>query len=141
MELIERVREMTVDPVVAVLTTVSPGGRPQATPLWYEFDGETFNCTAFTSRTKVRNIQRNPNVSLVVLDTVSPGVPLTIVGTASLSDQGASEITMRLAKRYLGEERGAETGGTLNEGGERAVIRITPETVLIGEHAERFDWS
>ncbi len=47
---------------------------------------------------------------------------------------------MRLAKRYLGEEKGVETGGTLNSGGERTVIRIVPEAVLIGEHAERFEW-
>ena len=100
-------REFTEKPLLAVLSTVNPDGSPQATPLWHHYDGEQFNMTAFTTRVKVRNIRRNPKVSLVVVDTARRGGQgLVVNGTAVLIEVGVPEATLRNAIRYLGEGQG-----------------------------------
>ena len=99
--------------------------------LWYDYDGERFNVTCFTTRVKVRNIRRNPRVSLVVLDTVGYGEPLIVRGTAELVEEGAQEATLRLAIRYEGETEGRAAAARLADK-PRVIIRIKPDRILYG---------
>ena len=96
----EKLAEITKAPVLGILTTVNPDGSPQATPLWYYYDGEHFNVTAYPHRVKVRNIRRDPRVTLVVVDTANYGDPLIVSGVAELVEEGAAEATERVAIRY-----------------------------------------
>lgn len=41
----EQLKQITDRPLLAVLATVNPSGTPQATPLWYHYDGEHFVVT------------------------------------------------------------------------------------------------
>ena len=125
----EQLEEVTKVPVLAILATVNPDGSPQATPVWYEYDGQAFIVTSFTYRVKVRNIRQNPRVSLVVVDTANNGQPLIVNGTAELIEDGAQDATQRLAIRYEGEERGRASAGRL-AGQPRLIIRITPRRII-----------
>ena len=125
----EQLAEITKPAVLGIITTVNPDGSPQATPIWYDYDGESFNVTAFASRVKVRNIRRNPRVSLVVVDTVSYGGPLIVNGTAELVEEGAHEATQRMGIRYQGEQRGRESAARM-AGQPRVIIRIKPDRLL-----------
>ena len=128
----EQLGEFTEKPLLAVLSTVNPDGSPQATPLWYHYDGEYFNITSFASRVKVRNIRRNPKVSLVVVDTASRGGQGLIVnGAARLIEVGVPEATLRNAIRYLGEDKGKAMAKQLTETAPRVLIRVTPERMLL----------
>lgn len=109
----EKLKEITKKPLLAVLATVNPSGMPQATPLWYHYDGEFFQTTCFTHRVKARNIRSNPNVVLVVVDTVNNGEGLIVRGKAELIEEGAKEATVVNGVRYLGEERGRKAVRTL----------------------------
>ena len=125
----EQLKAFTEKPLLAVLSTVSPDGTPQSTPVWYEFNGEAFLVTSFADRVKVRNIRRNPSVTLVVVDTVAYGEPLTVIGTAELVEDGAMDATLRSAIRYQGEELG-KTSAAHMAGRPRVIIRITPRRIL-----------
>ncbi|HYU20962.1 MAG TPA: TIGR03667 family PPOX class F420-dependent oxidoreductase [Chloroflexota bacterium] len=46
------------------LTTVRPAGTPEPSPVWFLWDGETFLIYSQPSSPKLRNIARNPSVSL-----------------------------------------------------------------------------
>ena len=127
----DRFEELTREPLLAVLATVNPDGTPQATPLWYHYDGEYFIVTCYAYRIKARNIRQNPKVSLVVVDADAKG--LVVRGTAEIVEKGAQEATLRNAVRYLGQEKGREMGARLNASGPRVKIRITPERVLYGD--------
>ena len=129
----EQLEELTRQPLLAVLATVNPDGTPQATPLWYHYDGRTFNTTSFAHRVKVRNIRKNPKVSLVIVDTANYGKELIVRGTAELVEDGVPEATLRNAVRYLGEEKGRAEAAELTAGGPRVIIRITPERIVHGE--------
>ena len=133
----EQLTEITKPPLLGILTTVNPDGSPQATPIWYLYDGETFNVTCHGGRVKVRNVRRNPKVTLVVVDTASYGDPLIVRGTARLIEEGADELTHRMARRYEDEAKGRATAEGLIEhartiGKVRVIIRITPERIIYG---------
>ena len=129
----EELQQLTDAPLLGVLATANAYGNPQATPLWYHYDGEGFVTTCFSNRVKARNIRRNENVVLVVVDTVNNGKGLIVWGKATVSEDGAEAATVRNAERYLGEERGREAAAGLNAQGDRVVIRIRPTKIIYGD--------
>ncbi|MYB47770.1 MAG: TIGR03618 family F420-dependent PPOX class oxidoreductase [Dehalococcoidia bacterium] len=129
----EQLKELTDEPLLAVLATVNPSGTPQATPLWYHYDGECFVVTCYAHRVKVRNIRQNPNVVLVVVDSVNNGKGLIIRGVAEIVEEGAEEATVVNGIKYLGEERGREAAEGLNSMGSRVALRIRPVKIIYGD--------
>ena len=129
----EQLTEITKPPILAVLSTANADGSPQATPVWYLYDGEYFNVTAYTHRVKVQNIARDPRVVLTVLDTVGYGEPLRVLGRASLVSEGVDRATERVAIRYEGERAGRESAARLNAAGDRVIIRIKPTRIRYGD--------
>ena len=71
-------------------------------------------------------------MTLVVVDSVNYGEPLTVSGTAELIEEGAAEATERVAVRYEGEEAGRKSAASLNARGPRLIMRITPRKVRYG---------
>ena len=126
----EHLEELTKQPLLGILATVNPDGTPQATPLWYHYDGEAFVTTCFAHRVKVRNIKQNPAVTLVVVDSANNGRGLIVRGTAELIEDSVPEATLRNAVRYLGEARGKAMAAELTAGGPRYIVRIKPERVF-----------
>ena len=125
-------------PLLAILSTVNRDGSPQSTPVWYMYDDGRFKVTSRGDRVKVRNIRRDPRVSLVVIDTAANGDPLSVSGTAEVVEEGADEFTYAMARRYEGRRRGDGEADRLIEiardlGQPRVVIEITPLRVRIGD--------
>ena len=129
----EQLKQITDRPLLAVLATVNPSGTPQATPLWYHYDGECFVVTCFAHRVKVGNIRENPNVVMVVVDTVDNGRGLIVRGTAEVWETGAEDATVVNAVRYLGAERGTQAAAELNGLGNRVMIRVKPNKIIYGD--------
>ena len=125
----ERLKELIQPPVLGVLSTVNPDGSPQSTPIWYRYDGEHFNVTAFKHRVKVRNVRGDPRVSLVVVDTANNGPPLIVNGKAEIVEEGALDETLRHAIRYDGEEQGRASAANLT-GSPRVIIQISPDRII-----------
>lgn len=68
------------------LTTVAPNGQPQATPVWFLWDGDSFLIYSQPGARKVANIRANPLVSLH-LNADADGEDAVIVeATARLAD-------------------------------------------------------
>ena len=65
------------------LTTVSADGQPQSSPVWFIWDGRAFLHYSALDR-KVRNIGRNPKVSLHLNDNGHGGDIVSVEGTAEL---------------------------------------------------------
>ena len=53
-------------PPVAALTTVTPGGYPQTSVVWCDFDGEYVRINTMRGFAKERNMRRDPRVTLPV---------------------------------------------------------------------------
>lgn len=94
---------------IAWMTTVTPSGQPQSSPVWFlaEPDGFVIYSVAGTPRT--RNIRANPRVCLALNSSPTGGDLVIVEGLAELDEDGiaATEDEDYLAKyRALIEEYG-----------------------------------
>lgn len=127
----EQLQERTSRPLLAVLATIHKDGSPQATPMWYDYDGKYFYCNTNPRRVKAKNIRRDPRVTLCIVDTPHhPVAPVIVRGRAELIEEGDQETIRRLAYRYAGPERGEQMMRDGFSKEKRVTIRITPEKIL-----------
>jgi PPOX class probable F420-dependent enzyme len=65
-ELEPKVRAFLSEPRYAVLATVYPNGAPHLTEMWYELRADEIIFNTTEERTKKRNLEADPRVSLLV---------------------------------------------------------------------------
>ena len=92
-------------PEMGVLATADAKGRPEGTPIWFEWDGERVRLLVHRTSRKARNMRENAHVSLTVDTRVAPYRGVVLRGIAELSGPDPT-LRRRLAARYLGEEIG-----------------------------------
>jgi PPOX class probable F420-dependent enzyme len=108
----------------ANLATLMPDGSPQVTPVWCDYDGENVLINTAAGRVKDKNLQREPRVSLSILDPDNPYRYLQIRGlVVERTREGADEHLDRMAKKYLG----VEVYPYRTQGEVRILYKIKPE--------------
>ena len=94
------------DANVAILATVDSKNRPHGMPIWYIYQDGTFVMSASGTSQKVRNIQRSGNATLIIDRRETPYHAAMIRGRAEIGPAPDDTWRLKLAVRYLGEERG-----------------------------------
>jgi PPOX class probable F420-dependent enzyme len=85
------------------LTTLMPDGSPQTTETWVDTDGEHIVINTVSTHQKVRNIERDPRVSLAVCDAADPSRYFAARGRVTgITTHGGAEHIEALARRYTG---------------------------------------
>jgi PPOX class probable F420-dependent enzyme len=108
----------------ANLATLMPDGSPQVTPVWCDYDGENILINTAAGRVKDKNLQREPRVSLSILDPDNPYRYLQIRGrVVERTHEGADEHINRMAKKYLG----VDAYPYRDQGEVRILYKIKPE--------------
>jgi PPOX class probable F420-dependent enzyme len=90
---------------LAHLTTIRADSSPHTTIVWVDVDGEDIVIGKLMEDVKVRNIRRDPRVSISMEadgQQLGMGNYLVVEGTASITEGGAPELLQRLAERYVG---------------------------------------
>jgi len=112
-------------PVLAHVATTGPDGEPQNNPIWFGTDDEgniVFSQT--TNRQKYRNVQREPRVSLSIVDAENPYRYLEVRGTVIRIDPDPDKAFINaMAKKYIGQD----VYPWSQPGDERVVIVVRPE--------------
>jgi PPOX class probable F420-dependent enzyme len=124
----EKQRAFAAQPHVAVLATVGPSGEPQAVPVWYFSEDDTFLINTDRGSQKHRNVERDPRVSLVIDKREPPFYALMVHGEAQVEAAFTEEKRFQLYVRYLGEEMARQFVG--GGGAERVSLRIKPTKVI-----------
>ena len=106
------------------LGTVNRDGSVQVSPVWVDIeDGRPVFNTA-EGRVKWRNIERDPRVTLEVIDSTGYR-SVEIRGRAVMTREGAREHADELALKYTGEPF-----DNFEDGVERVKVTIEPERYL-----------
>ena len=93
--------ELLERPLFAALGTIRPDDTVQVNPMWFEYDGEHVRFTHTNKRGKFRNLQRNPSMSLMILDPDDPQVYLELRGKlVEVVDDPTGAFYVRLGQRY-----------------------------------------
>jgi PPOX class probable F420-dependent enzyme len=99
------------------LTTVGAAGQPQASPVWFVWDGSSLWLRSQATAGKVRNIQVNPKVAFHLADDGNGGSIVTIDGTATIGDEPPADLLAGYAAKY--------------ESAIREALQTTPEQLMV----------
>jgi PPOX class probable F420-dependent enzyme len=98
-------RDLLTGRAHGVLTTLMADGQPRSSLVWVDYDGECACVNTTRERRKGRDMERNPHVSLLVVDPDDTGRFLLVRGRAELVEEGALEQLDRLTRRYTRHPR------------------------------------
>ncbi len=122
----EQYRDLFNKVAFAHLATLMSDGRPQVTPVWFDFDGSYIRVNSAKGRVKDKNMRRNKNVALSIVDPDNPYRHLDVQGeVVEITEQGADAHINALAKKYLGKDQYPYRG----PGEVRVIYKIRPEKV------------
>ena len=108
MEIPPEARAVLESDRLAHFVTLNPDGSPQVSCVWVGLEGDEIVSGHLGRWQKVRNVERDPRVSLSVeTDTLNEiGLPeyLVVHGRARIQEGGAPELLQRLAHTYIGPD-------------------------------------
>jgi PPOX class probable F420-dependent enzyme len=111
----------------AFLATTMADGSPQVTPVWFDTAEEMIRVNTARGRTKYRNMNSRPRVSLAVVDPKDPYRYIQIRGTVvDSTDEGGRAHIDRLAKKYRGWDTYPVVAGQV-----RVIFTIRPDSVTV----------
>jgi PPOX class probable F420-dependent enzyme len=114
---------LLLEPNFATVGTLNPDGSPQLTIVWIDWDGEHVLFNTAAGRAKPRNLERDPRVTVLVVDRDDGYCWVAVRGVGELTTEGADEHIDKLARKYTGE------GWQPKPGERRLVVRVRPEHV------------
>ena len=77
-------------PLLARLSTHNNDGSIHTIPIWYEYRDRKLLLSTQTITQKVKNIQRNPQVTVLIDSNTMPYAGVMVVGTAVLDTENAA---------------------------------------------------
>ena len=125
----DRLKSLLDGKVFIVVGTVQPDGSPQMSPVWVKRDGEHLLFSTTVDRRKKLNLDRDPRVTVVVMNPDQPYEYAEIRGTAELTTDGGQALIDELSLKYTGKKY-AEFNPESAQDAERVVVRITPRKVV-----------
>jgi PPOX class probable F420-dependent enzyme len=109
------------------LASIMRDGSPHVTPLWVDREGDMILVNTSMGQTAQRNIERDPRVSIVIVDHDNPYDRVIILGRVKAqSQEGAEEHIDKLAKKYTGANKYQRSSPTEK----RITIKIEPTRIL-----------
>lgn len=122
------------DHITIWLTTVTPEGQPQSTPVWFLWDGSTFLVYSRPYTPKLANIASNPKVAVHLDGDAAGNDVVTFEGTAEvLRGQPPADGVPAYAAKYRGPIRDLGWTPKSFAADYSVPIRITPTRDRIWE--------
>ncbi len=98
-------RDLLRTPLTATLTTLDGDNRPQSTAVWYLVDSDGQLKGSITSdRQKFKNLRRNPNCDLFIIDPGNPFRTLEVRAEAELVADPDKGTVRKFANVYKVDE-------------------------------------
>jgi PPOX class probable F420-dependent enzyme len=117
------------EPLYAVVTDLMPDGSPHSTVVWIDHDDGHVLFNTARGHLKARNLERDPRVSVMVVDPSNPHERrLAVRGRGQLIDEGADDHIDHLARKYLGRDRYPWR----RPGERRVMVRVIAEKISGG---------
>ena len=112
-------------PNYAVVAAIRPEGSPHQTVVWVDWDGEHVLLNLNTWRSKLRYLEADPQVSVLVIDRDDPYRWVSVSGRVDeVTTTGAADHIVHLAGVYRGRD-----SYDFKPGEQRVIVRIAPQRV------------
>ena len=106
----------------AALSTLAADGQPRTHVMWIDADDEHVIFNTDMSRAKFADVERDPRVTVTVIDQANPYRYVEARGrvVATISGDEAAAHINALSQRYMGREYPADTTS-------RVIVKIAPD--------------
>lgn len=127
----EEMQAFLARPIIARLATVRPNSTPQIVPMWFLYEDGVMYMSTRTYAAKVKHLQKNPRVAVVVDEMVVPlkNKVVTLEGIVETQTTGVKEMTTRIYHKYLGAEGAATPAAQQSINTPRVILKITPKKI------------
>jgi len=124
-------KDLLERPIVVTLVTLMPDHQPQATPVWFSYDGSHILVNTARGRQKDHNMTERPQVTVLSVDPDNPYRYLEVRGVIDDStEEGAVDHINFLSNRYRGRPNYYEGHEAQRERETRVIYRIRPVRVV-----------
>jgi PPOX class probable F420-dependent enzyme len=121
---------------IARLGTLNPDGTIHLAALWFKYlDGEIVIGTQ-DKTSKIRNIKRNPNVTVLIDNEQPPFRGVLIYGQAKLDYEDVLAKRIAIFEKYMPRENAREAVTGLASSFTPVVIRIKPQRISSYDYAK-----
>jgi PPOX class probable F420-dependent enzyme len=97
-------RDLLEGAIHGVLSTMMPDGQPQSSIVWADYDGHYVLINTTLERQKGRNMQRDPKVTLLIIDPKNGSRWIEIRGrVVEITGENAIPHADRLTQAYTGK--------------------------------------
>jgi len=110
---------------VGVLGTIGADGFPQISALWFIVDDGLIKFYLNNTRQKVKNLQKRPEASFLVIDPANPYKTIEIRGRVEITPDPDYAFASKLNAKYKGTDFRAIDG----PGEERLIVALHPTKV------------
>ena len=118
-------------PNIAKVATVRKDGSPMVVPVWYYWDGKSCYIVGRKKSAWVKNIKREPRVTVLIDDAAPPYPKVTIEGTAKIVGTKLDDwidIGRQMVKKYFGPDAGdSYLEGSIDQ--PRTTIKVKPSKI------------
>jgi len=127
----DEIKTFLARPIIARIATVRANGSPQLAPMWFLYEDGVMYMSTRTYAAKVKHIQKNPRVAVVVDEMVAPlkNKVVTIEGTAEILTTGVKEVTTKIYHKYAGVDGSATPQAQQSINTPRVILKITPKKI------------
>ncbi len=127
----ENMKDLLERPIVVTLVTLMPDNTPQATPVWFNWDGEYILVNTARGRAKDKNLSERRKATILSIDPSNPYRYLEIRGeVVSDTEEGGVDHINFLSGRYTGNSDYYK-GNTVRMNAEtRVIYKIRPIRVV-----------
>ena len=88
---------------LAHIATIGPDGGPQSSPVWFDWDNDQLRVSLYDSSQKMKNLKRDPRLSVSIVDPANAYRYIEIRGVVVLFEPDTElEFITRMAGKYLG---------------------------------------
>lgn len=87
------------------VVTLAANGQPRLTMVWMDVDGDEVLFNTAEGRNKIKDLRRDPRVTVSVQDPKVPQAYAVFHGKARITEEGARAHIDKLAKRFLGVDK------------------------------------
>ncbi|MFG2675598.1 PPOX class F420-dependent oxidoreductase [Streptomyces sp. NPDC048445] len=127
----EKLQQTLDSGVFATVATLQPDGSPHQSVVWVGRDGDDVFFVTGVDKLKVRNLRRDPRLSVTINPPNEPYGYAVISGTARFESAGSRERMDGLAVKYTGRtyaEQHPEPYAALPE---LITVHVTPEKLAV----------
>jgi PPOX class probable F420-dependent enzyme len=121
---------------IATLCTHNDNGTIHAAPIWFKYEGGELLFGTQQDSHRIKNLRKNPDVTVVIDTDQTPYKGVIIYGKAKLDFDNVVPKRVAIFQKYMPKENAEGLANALAKLRKPVVIRVTPKKMISYDYAK-----